>query len=110
VLDVPVTVLDILPFSGPQSGATIVTIGGSNFTDTKQITVSFTNGTHVVTVPATYIDHQHVVCNTTMFPTEGMYSTRVALNGQQYTTTSVNFFVYGTDPLLITLCLNYSSI
>lgn len=80
-----------VPSSGPVDGNTLTDIVGVGFVNTGEIKVSF-NGS---VVAATYVSAS-VVRTSTPPGVSGNQPVQLALNGQQYVSSSVPFFYYGT--------------
>eukprot|EP00698_Gefionella_okellyi_P025823 TRINITY_DN9606_c0_g1_i1.p1 TRINITY_DN9606_c0_g1~~TRINITY_DN9606_c0_g1_i1.p1 ORF type:complete len:5899 (-),score=1194.87 TRINITY_DN9606_c0_g1_i1:131-16627(-) len=104
----PVAVISVSPTTGPLGGNTRLTVFGTNFTSTGQITVGF-NGTtgNSRVVNATFVSSTSLVCFSPAFATAGVKLVTVALNGQQFTTTSAQFTVY-VETLTYTSLLPHS--
>jgi hypothetical protein len=84
-----------LPFSGPLSGSTRVTVVGSGFSSTDQVLVSFATDT----VAGTFATASTIVCDSPAHASAGSVALQVALNGQQFASPSVSFLYYA-DPTL----------
>ena len=97
----PISVNSISPFTGPIDGNTLVTITGSNFVQTDQIMLRFSNGSLMNIVSASFVDTQHITCITPEFAMPVVANVSVALNGQQYSEDTVPFSFYVTPVTVI---------
>jgi len=89
VSDVP-SVTAVVPSSGPITGDTTVTVKGSQFVFTGEITVRF--GSDIV--DGTFVDSEHISCVSTPHAVNGTVPVTVALNGQQFTSSNASFLFY----------------
>lgn len=97
---VPVEVDEVSPLSGPRSGNTLLTIKGANFVNTGEIIVRFVNGSTQATATGVFVDSNHVMCITPVFPLETSCDIHVALNGQQFSNSSVSYLFTGMSCVL----------
>ena len=86
----------IAPVSGPTTGGTAVQVIGTFTNSSDTIVVRFTDGTDTRDVVGSFVSATRVDAVTVAFPSAGTVNVTVALNGQQFTTTSVPFLFYGT--------------
>jgi len=85
-------VSQIIPAQGPTTGNTHVTIVGTKFVDTGEITVLFANTTDSI-VSGSFSSPSVITCISPPFEV-ALTTVRVALNGQQYTTSPVTYLFY----------------
>jgi len=93
---IPVTVNSLVPWTGPTSGDTLVSIFGSNFVDMTSITVSFTNSRTSI-VQGTFVSTTCIITRSPSSAEAALAVVEVALNGQQYTTSAKTFTYYGMN-------------
>jgi len=102
----PVILDSSVPFNGPVTGDTNITITGATFVATQEITVMFSIDTSQFIVPGVFIDSSHISCvspNISALFTAANANITVALNGQQYSKSMLSYYFYGmlTESIVI---------
>jgi hypothetical protein len=90
-----VTLTSVSPVSGPQTGATVLQLQGTNFVSTGEIVVMWELGAATYNQTGTFVNATLINCTTPAFASLGNAVIRVLMNGQQVSASNLTFLVYG---------------